>query len=133
MNASILTTPQWMQARTATIHQFMASELKPLSKSLIGQRLRLTREAMGLTQKKFAEMAGMSPTAYNQWETGENMPGLVNAVSLRKAHGLTLDWIFLGDMAGLSTRLSDAIRALDVARAPAMTVHNPKKSNKKIA
>ena len=82
----------------------------------IGERLRLTREAMGLSQAKFALRAGVSPIAYDQYERGKMQPAIDQAIKIRDAHGLTLDWIYLGDGSGLKAGLSDAIEKLRLVR-----------------
>lgn len=83
----------------------------------IGERLRLTREALGLTQVEFAKKAKVSPSAYNQYEKGRMRPAIDQAIRLRDAHNLTLDWIYIGDNSGLTAKLSDAIKALRQTRS----------------
>jgi transcriptional regulator with XRE-family HTH domain len=115
MNASILTTPQWSRARELNIQQFMPRELRPERNLVVGKRLQLARRAFkfGDNQGKFARGAGISPTAYNQWETGENYPGVAAAIKLCERYpGLTLDWIYRGKMEGLPTDLSNALASL---------------------
>lgn len=82
----------------------------------IGERLRLTREALGLSQAQFARKAEVSSSAYNQYERGRMRPAIDQAIKIRDAHKLTLDWIFLGDNSGLKASLADAIKALRQAR-----------------
>ncbi len=86
------------------------------SKLAIGVRLRLTREAMGITQVEFAGRAGIAPNTYNQYEAGKNFPQIEYAQRLCDAHGLTLDWIYRGDLSNLSYQLAEAIRAIRTAR-----------------
>jgi len=78
----------------------------------IGERLRLTREAMRLQQNEFAERAGIAPTTYNQWEKGKNEPDVGYAIALCDAHHLTLDWIYRGDASGLKYELAELIKRL---------------------
>lgn len=40
----------------------------------IGARMKTKREEMGITQRAFAEMIGVSPSAVNQFEKGEKKP-----------------------------------------------------------
>lgn len=86
------------------------------SMTMIGERLRISREALGLTQAEFARRAKVSPTAYNQYEKGRMRPAIDQAIKLRDAHKLTLDWIYLGDNSGLRSSLADAIKAIRQAR-----------------
>lgn len=82
----------------------------------IGERLRLTRDAMGLAQNKFAAQAGIPTNTYNQYETGKFRPQIDNAIKLCTIYNLTLDWIYLGDPGGLRYELAEAIKALRQAR-----------------
>lgn len=80
------------------------------TREAIGERLRLTREALGLQQNEFAERAGLTANAYNQYETAKNFPNLDAAHALCDGHQLTLDWIFRGDQSGLRYRLAEDIK-----------------------
>ena len=77
----------------------------------ISKRLIATREALGLRPSQFCEAAGIPRTTYSNWESGEKRPGLSAAIKLVKVHGLTLDWIYLGDPSGLPTRISSKLPA----------------------
>jgi transcriptional regulator with XRE-family HTH domain len=84
----------------------------------IGQRLLLTRQALGIGgQGDFAARAGIGATAYNQYETGRKRPSIENAIALCDAYDLTLDWIYRGDPSGLTYELGDAIKALRAVRS----------------
>lgn len=87
------------------------------SRVAIGERLRLTREALGLQQNEFAERAGLATNTYNQYERGKNTPNLDAAHALCDHHALTLDWIYRGDASGLRYHLAHAIKALRSARS----------------
>ena len=91
-------------------------EKSPLA---IGARLRLTREALGLTQVEFARRADVTNNAYNQYEKGKQRPSLDAAIALREAYSLTLDWIYLGDNSGLKYELVEAMKKLALLRQPA--------------
>ena len=86
------------------------------TKASVGERLRLTREALGLQQNEFAERARIATNSYNQYERGKNMPNLPAAHALCDHHNLTLDWIYRGDASGLKYQLADAIKALRSVR-----------------
>src|SRR5689334_17068192 len=83
----------------------------------IGERLRLTREALGLNQTVFARKAKVALSAYNQYEKGKMRPAIDQAIKIRDAHRLTLDWIYLGDNSGLAAALADAIKTLRSVRS----------------
>lgn len=82
----------------------------------IGHSLLLTRQALGLAQKDFADRAGLAANTYNQYESGKNVPAIDRAHSICDAYQLTLDWIYRGDPSGLRYQLADAIKALRSAR-----------------
>jgi transcriptional regulator with XRE-family HTH domain len=78
----------------------------------VAKRLRVTREAMRLSQHEFACRAGIAPNTYNQFEQGKRLLTVSKAISICAAHGLTLDWIFLDDPSNLPYKLAAAIKAL---------------------
>lgn len=87
------------------------------SLSRIAERLRVTREALGMNQVEFARRAGLSRNAYNAYERERERPSLDNAIRLKDAHGLSLDWIYDGDIAGVRNKLAEAIKTIRQARS----------------
>lgn len=83
------------------------------SLAAIGRRLKRLRGTTGLAQGEFCRRAGISQSAYSQWETGRQKPGLDGATALVDAYRITLDYIYLGDESSLSYRLVAALQALD--------------------
>lgn len=81
-------------------------------KIAIGARLELSRQALGMDQRSFAGGAGIKTNTYNQYETGTNRPQIDAALALKDHYRLTLDWIYAGDMSGLSNHLHSAIANL---------------------
>ncbi len=79
----------------------------------IGRRLYAARKVLDLTQTELAERAGISRTAYTQYEGGSKRPSIDVAISLVRTYRLTLDWIYLGDASNLPYALAAAIKALD--------------------
>jgi transcriptional regulator with XRE-family HTH domain len=77
----------------------------PHSKDEIARRLRMTRAAFALTQREFAAKAGITASAYNRYERAKRFIALDQALKLRAAYGLTLDWIYCGETAGLPIHL----------------------------
>jgi transcriptional regulator with XRE-family HTH domain len=67
----------------------------------VARRLALTREILGLTEKEFAERAGVLLGRYHQWESGSIPISLSSAMALCAAHGVTLDWLYRGKILGL--------------------------------
>jgi DNA-binding XRE family transcriptional regulator len=82
----------------------------------IAARLQLTRDALGMKQGEFAEMADIKKNTYNQYEKGKNLISLEEAHKLCDAHNLTLDWIYRGDQSGLKVSLANAIKAIRQVR-----------------
>lgn len=78
----------------------------PLS---IGERLRVTRLALGITQKSMAHPLSVTREAYTMYETGSREPPWTVGIELCDAWGLTLDWIYRGDMSGLQSGLVEKI------------------------
>ena len=40
----------------------------------MGERIRAAREALGLSQEKFARQLGIDPTTIRRWELGQGKP-----------------------------------------------------------
>lgn len=59
----------------------------------IGQRLKEARKKAGLTQKRLAEIAGLSAGAYSTYEVGTRELSLATLVTLTKALGVSADWL----------------------------------------
>ena len=93
----------------------------------VAQRLRLTRQALGLSQAELCRrtgigrqaavllwnrLTGIGPAAWNNAETGDNRMGVDNAMELCRATGVTLDWIFMGHRGGLPQKLAVDIEKL---------------------
>jgi DNA-binding XRE family transcriptional regulator len=90
-----------------------------------------------VSQVDFAKAANIRSTTYNQWETGENFPGLEYTLALCDRYtGLTLDWIYRGKKEGMPSWLSNAITVLEEAErrsgaaAAAMKVVQPRRQRK---
>ena len=57
----------------------------------IGKRIKIERIKTDLTQKKLAEMSGVSPTHMSNVETGTTRVSLTTMVAIANALGVTLD------------------------------------------
>lgn len=67
----------------------------------IAERLRLTRIALGLTQASIGRLAGISYQAWNNYEKARKRISIDQALLLCRSTGLTLDWIYQGDIRSL--------------------------------
>jgi DNA-binding XRE family transcriptional regulator len=86
--------------------------LDPRSLEAIGQRLLLSREALGYgdrRQSAFAREISIDPPRYNNWERGNARISIDGAIALCGRFGLTLDWIYLGDRSGLPARIAEQL------------------------
>jgi transcriptional regulator with XRE-family HTH domain len=89
----------------------MNAEVPGVNPVALGTRLRITREAIGLSQYEFGRRAGISKQAMNNIEKGRNFPTIPNVVALCEAHDLTLGWVCAGFFKGLRHELVEAIQA----------------------
>lgn len=86
----------------------------------IADRLRLTRLASGLSQAAWCRLVGIAPSAWHNYETlGPNWRriSLDQALKVCGGAGVTLDWIYRGQAAGLPMNLATKIQQLR-ERAP---------------
>jgi transcriptional regulator with XRE-family HTH domain len=85
----------------------------------VAKRLRAVRRAYGrlhgcgnLSQSAFARLCGINPTAWNNAETGYSNLGIAIAIKIARQTGVTLDYLFLGNPAGLPFALAVEIMKL---------------------
>ena len=60
---------------------------------MIGKRLKLLREEMGLKQIDIAEMLVVSRTTYTQYETEKSEPDLATVAKLAEIYNTSVDFI----------------------------------------
>lgn len=72
----------------------------------IAERLLAAQESLGVTAKSFAEGAGLSKTQMSNWQTGQVRISLEGALALRETYGLSLDFIYFGNLDALPYRLA---------------------------
>ena len=78
----------------------VARERTPEQLKAIGQRLKLAREALGISQREICELLDVRPTTWNHWETGRRMPDPVVMAEMAIFHRVSLDWIYSGQQLG---------------------------------
>lgn len=109
----------------------------PSNIDAISWRLMLTRLAIGrvegtkLKKSEFADRAGISRTAYSNWEPREGKqavgrPSVDEANKLCNAYDLTMDWIYRGHRKRLPHELVEAIEAVE--RDIAQSKRSPKRA-----
>ena len=72
----------------------------------VAARLKAAREALGFTKREFAERAGMGEQTYGPFENARRPLSLEAVKKLRKAHGLTLEFMYFGKIADLPHRIA---------------------------
>lgn len=83
-----------------------------MSNQAIAERLKRLRKAIGFpVQSKFAERCGISQTAYNNFETATRRMSIDEAIKIRRATMVTLDWLYEGDPRGLPLHLAEKLEA----------------------
>lgn len=75
----------------------------------IGMRLRALSQALGHNQSSFAAMVGLTQPAMNNYMRGLRRPDLDAAIQIAARTGVTLDWLYLGERAGLPARLLEVL------------------------
>lgn len=71
----------------------------------IGQRLRLTRVLLSLTQDQASTIAGVSPQRWSNWERGDHTPDILAMCRFVSHTNLTLDWLYRGHLSRLPHEL----------------------------
>jgi transcriptional regulator with XRE-family HTH domain len=86
----------------------------PTSIVQIGVRLALTRRALGLTQIMMGQLMGTisNGQAWGNYEGGKRRISVDHALALCRNCGMTLDWIYQGQMVNLPPDLREKIQRL---------------------
>lgn len=71
----------------------------------VAARLKAAREALGMNKREFAEKAEMGEQTYGPFENAKRPLSLEAAKKLRKAHGLTLEFMYFGKIDDLPHRI----------------------------
>ena len=87
----------------------MSAKLHPRSLDAIAARLRAARAAFGLSQLEFSRRAGIAGNTYNQYEQAKSLPRLDWANHICDTYGVTLDWIYRGDISGLPVHIANLL------------------------
>lgn len=72
----------------------------------VAARLKAAREALGMTKRQFAERAGLGEQTYGPFENGVRPLSLIAAKKIRKAHGLSLEFMYFGKIDDLPHRIA---------------------------
>ena len=88
-----------------SMETFVLEELGD-KREAVASRLERVREILGLSKKEFAGRAGMSEQAYGAFENGQRELSLIAARKLRVTYNLSLEFMYLGKIDDLTTRIS---------------------------
>ena len=72
----------------------------------VAARLAAARHALGLSKREFAERAGLGEQTYGPFENAKRPLSLEAAKKLRKAHGLSLEFMYFGKIDDLPHRIA---------------------------
>ena len=97
----------------------------------IGKRLRLVREALKMSQTALCRLAGITPQAWNNAGTGDNLLTVPNAVKLCRVTGVTMDWIYRGQITSAlpAVMLEEIQRQQMLQQARSPTRRHPRKAS----
>jgi len=97
----------------------------------IGKRLKLIREALKMSQTALCRLAGITPQTWNNAETGDNLLTVPNAVKLCRVTGVTMDWIYRGQVAAaMPTVMLEEIQRQQLQQSRP-TQRRPRRKNQK--
>jgi len=82
----------------------------PTSLGEIAKRLILLRKSLGNTQQTMADLIGTSPQAWGNYESGIRRIRVDEGLRLCSALGVTLDWIYRGNMSQLPIELGEKLQ-----------------------
>ena len=85
---------------------------------MVGNRLQLTRIALGKTQAELARVLLISPQRWNNYERGARPIDVEFAVRLCERFGVTLDWLYRGVIAGLPYDMAQRLGSIDEGEQP---------------
>ena len=86
--------------------------LTDTSPEYVAKRLKLFRKSLGMRQVDLASELGWSQQKWGQWENGRRIPNIPDMIELAERYGVTLDYVYRGDMSRLPEWMSKKIREL---------------------
>jgi transcriptional regulator with XRE-family HTH domain len=85
---------------------------------MVGNRLQLTRIALGKSQAELARVLLISPQRWNNYERGARPIDIEFAIRLCERFSLTLDWLYRGQMGGLPFELAQRLGSIEGGEHP---------------
>lgn len=92
--------------------KFMKRFLTDTGPIYVAKRLELFRKSLGKRQVDLAKELGWSQQKWGQWEKGRRTPNISDMIELAERYGVTLDYIYRGDMSRLPEWMARKIREL---------------------
>ena len=86
--------------------------LTDTSPEYVAKRLQLFRKSLGMRQVDLARELGWSQQKWGQWENARRTPNIPDMIELAERYGVTLDYIYRGDMSRLPEWMAKKIREL---------------------
>jgi transcriptional regulator with XRE-family HTH domain len=83
----------------------------------VGLRLKRLREHLNVRQEDLGALIGMGHTGVSNIEKGLRGLDPVNAVRLKHSTGVTLDWLYAGEVGALPAHLAKLMTASSVPAA----------------
>ena len=80
--------------------KFLARERTPEQLKAIGERLKVARKAIGISQKQICDILGVRTATWNHWETGRRLPDPMIITDMANIYRVSLDWIYNGKSSG---------------------------------
>jgi len=84
-------------------------------KRLVGRRITMVRTVKGFGLRPFARHMEVDHTKLNHWEKGTHYPDISFVAALHQRFGVTADWIYFGEIAGVPLQLAEQFRAAEKA------------------
>lgn len=72
--------------------------MEPDSDEAVGKRIKALRERVPLQQQQLARQLNITKSTLNAYESGKRTLTTESAKRLRRRFGVTVDWLFFGDM-----------------------------------
>ncbi len=91
---------------------FMKRFLTDTGPEYVAKRLQLFRKSLGMRQVDLARELGWSQQKWGEWENAKRLPNLRDMIELAERYGVTLDYIYRGDMSRLPDWMAREIRGI---------------------
>lgn len=102
--------PRWEEK--CSFPAMVYGDQEPTGLADVQARLKVTREALKLSQAELCRRTGISTQSWNNAETGDERISVDNAIKLCRHSGVTLDWVYRGIPALLPADIAKKIQAL---------------------